>query len=151
MARQRASQARDAFARVGIAQVGPAEDDSASDLASEIASTGASHVASIGASIPASVSASEKASQNAGTAASPIASVPASRTASAAASTGAGRARRTGRPQGPARVPLSIRILAANDARLTAAVSLTGQSPQYVVDTALAAYFDALGIPRGDR
>ena len=55
-----------------------------------------------------------------------------------------------GRPRGPARVALTIRILAANDERLTAAVEATGQSPQYVVDAALAAYFDALGIPAGN-
>ena len=41
---------------------------------------------------------------------------------------------------------LTIRILAATDKRLTAAVEQTGESPQYVVDAALAAYFDALGI-----
>lgn len=58
------------------------------------------------------------------------------------------RPRRAGAPQGPARVPFTIRILAANDERLTAAVEATGQSPQYVVDAALSAYFDALGIIR---
>jgi hypothetical protein len=35
----------------------------------------------------------------------------------------------------------------ANDDRLTAAVRVTGQSPQYIVDAALTAYFDSLGIP----
>jgi hypothetical protein len=43
-------------------------------------------------------------------------------------------------------VPLTIRILAATDERLTAAVDLTGESPQYVVEAALTAYFDAMGI-----
>jgi hypothetical protein len=38
-------------------------------------------------------------------------------------------------------------ILAANDDWLTAAVRVTGQSPQYIVDAALTAYFDSLGIP----
>jgi hypothetical protein len=42
-------------------------------------------------------------------------------------------------------VPLTIRILAETDARLTAAVEATGESPQYIVDAALAAYFDKLG------
>ena len=59
----------------------------------------------------------------------------------------AGRpARRVGRPRGPERVALTIRILAATDERLTAAVEQTGESPQYLVDKALAAYLDALGI-----
>ena len=48
-------------------------------------------------------------------------------------------------------MPLTIRILAQNDARLTAAVEATGDSPQYIVDAALAAYFDALGIPAGHK
>jgi len=51
-----------------------------------------------------------------------------------------------GRPRGPERVALTVRVLAATDERLTAAVELTGQSPQYLVDAALAAYFDALGV-----
>jgi hypothetical protein len=55
--------------------------------------------------------------------------------------------RRVGRPHGPERVPLTVRILAATDDRLTAAVEATGQSPQYLVDAALTAYFDALGVP----
>jgi hypothetical protein len=56
--------------------------------------------------------------------------------------------RRVGRPRGPERVPLTIRILAATDERLTEAVEATGQSPQYIVDAALAAYLDALGMPK---
>ena len=58
------------------------------------------------------------------------------------------RRRRVGRPRGPERVPLTIRILAATDVRLTAAVEATGESPQYIVDKALAAYLDALGVPK---
>ena len=57
-----------------------------------------------------------------------------------------GRARRLGRLPEARRVQRTIRILAATDKRLTAAVEQTGESPQYVVDAALAAYFDALGI-----
>jgi hypothetical protein len=72
------------------------------------------------------------------------ASIPASRKA------GKSR-RRAGRPAGPARVSLTVRILAATDDRLTAAVELTGQSPQYIVDSALAAWFDSLGIPGSAR
>lgn len=56
-------------------------------------------------------------------------------------------ARRVGRPRGPERVALTIRILAGTNERLTAAVEMTGESPQYVVDAALAAYLDALGVP----
>lgn len=143
MARQRASQARAAFARVGTVQVSGADDDSASEPAS--------NGASLPAGIPASISAGENARENASLPAFSSAGVPASIPASVPASAGASRKargkRRAGRPRGPARVSLSIRILAANDERLTAAVDLTGQSPQYVVDTALAAYFDSLGIP----
>lgn len=138
MARQRASQARDAFARVGTAQVSPPKDDSANESAG--------NGASVLARIPASVSASENASEIASAPAGLAASVPASTAASSPAG-GKSRHRRTGRPRGPARVPLTTRILAANDDRLTAAVDLTGQSPQYLVDSALAAYFDSLGIP----
>jgi hypothetical protein len=46
------------------------------------------------------------------------------------------------------RVPLTVRVLATTDARLTAAVEMTGDSPQYIVEAALAAWLDALGIPR---
>jgi hypothetical protein len=133
MARQRASQARDAFARVGTAQVGPVAGDDAS----------------VSASGKASVFDDENASGPTSIAASRTASTAASRTAGGRASKKAGTRRRIGRPRGPARVPLTIRILAANDERLTATVDATGQSPQYIVDAALAAYFDALGIPAG--
>jgi hypothetical protein len=149
MARQRASQARDAFARVGTAAVGPA-DDSASDSASGNAG--------VNAGFPdggnAGLSAVPDAGGNAGELASTAAGTSASRKASASAGRSArGKAsarRRVGRPRGPDRVALTIRILAANDERLTAAVDATGQSPQYVVDAALSAYFDALGIPHGN-
>jgi hypothetical protein len=125
MARQRASQARDAFARVGTAPVsGISEDDEAAGDASITASG------------------------NAGIAADPLASGAAGQKASAAAGPHAGKPRRrAGRPRGPERVALTIRILAATDRRLTAAVEQTGQSPQYIVDAALAAYFDGLDIP----
>lgn len=54
--------------------------------------------------------------------------------------------RRPGRPRGPERVPLSVRILTANDRRLTAAVEETGLNPQTIVDQALDAYFKRLKI-----
>jgi hypothetical protein len=50
------------------------------------------------------------------------------------------------RQRGPERVALTVRVLAATDERLTAAVELTGQSPQYIVDAALAAYLAALDV-----
>jgi hypothetical protein len=47
----------------------------------------------------------------------------------------------------PERVALTVRVLATNSARLKAAVQVTGQSTQFIVDTALAAYFATIGIP----
>jgi len=54
--------------------------------------------------------------------------------------------RRRGRPRGPERAKLSVRILASNDTKLTRAVEQTGQSPQYLVDQALALLFAKLRI-----
>jgi hypothetical protein len=54
-----------------------------------------------------------------------------------------------GRPRGPERVPLTVRILAAQDKRLTAEVELQGLSPQYIVERALTEYFDRLDRLRG--
>jgi hypothetical protein len=56
------------------------------------------------------------------------------------------RALRAGRPRGPERVPLTVRILRATDDRLTAAVETTGQRPQQIVDEALTRYLDSLGL-----
>ncbi|MEE1735062.1 hypothetical protein PUR49_00565 [Streptomyces sp. BE147] len=53
---------------------------------------------------------------------------------------------RRGRPRGPERKPLSVRILPENDRRLTAAVEQTGLNPQTLVDQALEAYFRRLKI-----
>jgi hypothetical protein len=131
MARQRAGQARAAFARVGTAPVSEPDGDTASLSASENASLSA---------VPAT---GGKAGDSARGTESPGAGTRASRLAGKKAGK---RVRRVGRPRGPDRVPLTVRILAATDERLTAAVDITGESPQYVVETALAAYFDALGI-----
>ena len=49
-----------------------------------------------------------------------------------------------GRPRSPERVPLTVRILAATDERLTVAVEATGKSPQYIVDEALSEYLSLL-------
>jgi hypothetical protein len=148
MARQRASQARDAFARVGTAQVSPADDDIRVP-----ASILAGGNAGLKDGDPASVDADFSDGDNAGLSAVSRASTAVIKKASAKAGSSArkktGERRRVGRPRGPARVPLTIRILAATDQRLTAAVDATGQSPQYIVDAALSAYFDALGIPHG--
>jgi hypothetical protein len=151
MARQRASQARDAFARVGTAPVSPAAGDDADPPASESASENASLSVVPDASRRESAEAVTTASHNAAVPAVIQAGVPAGKKASGKAVRPAGKVagkarRRVGRPRGPERVALTVRILAANDVRLTAAVDMTGQSPQYVVDVALSAYFDALGI-----
>jgi hypothetical protein len=54
------------------------------------------------------------------------------------------RARRVGRPRGPERVALTVRILAEHDRRLTFEVERQGLSPQYLVERALAEYFSKL-------
>lgn len=162
MARQRASQARDAFARVGTSPVADfpgGSDDSVNDInmASGNAVSPESQNDGMTASpdavqmdsSPASVPESTADSGNASVSAIKPAGRKAGRSAGRSAGRKAGKARRrVGRPRGPARVPLTIRILAATDDRLTAAVEMTGQSPQYIVDAALAAYLDALGIPK---
>ena len=141
MARQRAGQAAAAaFGRVGTAVV---DDLPASDTASEKAGISASENDSESANIGDGISARPAASHEA----SPRAGSSAGRQAGGKTGKKAGkRRRRVGRPRGPERVPLTVRILAQNDARLTAAVEETGRSPQYIVDAALAAYFDGLGI-----
>lgn len=54
--------------------------------------------------------------------------------------------RRVGRPRGPERVAITVRIRQRNNERLTVAVDKTGKSPQYIVEEALDRYFDELGI-----
>jgi predicted transcriptional regulator len=56
--------------------------------------------------------------------------------------------RRVGRPRGPERIALSVRILAELDARLTEEVERQGLSPQFLVDQALADYFARLDRAR---
>lgn len=58
------------------------------------------------------------------------------------------RPRRLGRPRGPERVPLSVRILVETDARLTLACEQTGKTPQYLVEDALQLLYLRLGVPR---
>ncbi|MBR7839124.1 hypothetical protein KDL01_38030 [Actinospica durhamensis] len=69
---------------------------------------------------------------------------------SAAPETSGGSRRRLGRPRGPVRVPLTVRILAGHNERLTEEVALQGLSPQYLVEQALAEYFTRLDRQRGD-
>jgi hypothetical protein len=93
---------------------------------------------------------------NAGGIAAGNAGAPASRIAGARAGRPAGRKagktrRRVGRPRGPERVPVTVRLRTETNDRLTAAVDSTGESPQYIVESALSAYLDALGIPGGGR
>lgn len=56
--------------------------------------------------------------------------------------------RRAGRPRGPERVPLSVRILAHLDERLTEEVERQEINPQSIVDQALAEYFTRLDRAR---
>ncbi len=53
--------------------------------------------------------------------------------------------RRVGRPAGPARVALSVRILPRLDKGLTSAVDATGMSPQYIVEAALEDWLTRYG------
>ena len=58
--------------------------------------------------------------------------------------------RRVGRPRGPDRVKLSVRITRDLDDQLSRAVDQTSMSPQYIVEEALAKHFRSLGLkPKG--
>ncbi|GGZ19756.1 hypothetical protein [Streptomyces nitrosporeus] len=54
--------------------------------------------------------------------------------------------RRRGRPRGPEREMLSVRILASNNRKLTVAVEKTDLNPQTLVDQALEALFKRLKV-----
>lgn len=116
-----------------------------------------SEPASVQTSIPVSVPAPEKTSEKASDPASRTAGVSAREKASGktavppASARPTTPARRRGRPRGPERVPLSVRILPATDDRLTQAVELTGQSPQYIVEAALEVYLKRIGISAARR
>ncbi|WP_030965612.1 hypothetical protein [Streptomyces sp. NRRL S-378] len=49
--------------------------------------------------------------------------------------------RRVGRPKGPERVPITVRILPHTNSLLTKAVEELEMNPQSIVEEALAAYF----------
>jgi hypothetical protein len=90
----------------------------------------------------ASGNAGETADRNEGQEQKPAASKPPVATPS-----GTSRApRRRGRPRGPERVPLTVRILLPTDRKLTAAVEATGMNPQTIVEQALEAHFRRLKI-----
>jgi hypothetical protein len=138
MARQRAGQAKAAFARIGAAQLDEFPADQSTGDDASISASGNAGVIDINPDGVEDVSFAvssdgKKAGVRAGRSAGRKVSKP---------------RRRVGRPRGPDRVPLTIRILAETDDRLTVAVELTGESPQYIVDKALAGYLDALGITK---
>lgn len=152
MARARARDAAAAFGRVGTVRPGgiPADSDagddasiSASDNEGPEDSNAAIMIDSLAASNPEAGNAAGPAGQKAGAAASPRAG---GKTGQKAGKKGGRARRRVGRPRGPERVALTIRILAATDARLTAAVEATGESPQYIVDAALSEHLGRLGF-----
>lgn len=90
-------------------------------------------------------SASDSASRNASD--SPDSSDAKPRTRSSSSPGPRGRPpRRRGRPRGPERRPLSVRILAPTDRKLTVAVEQTGLNPQTLVEQALEAHFKRLKI-----
>lgn len=144
MARQRAGQARDAFARVGTAPVGemPASD-TAGDDAIVFASGNDGESVIMEDVIHSSVNAGHAASGAVGPADDAAASRPAVRKIGKKAGK---RRRRVGRPRGPERAPLTVRILKATDERLTVAVEATGENPQSIVDEALSEYLTRLGF-----
>ncbi len=92
--------------------------------------------------------AGENTSVNASNSVGEPARVQAADSASVSASENAGvkTGRRLGRPKGPERAKLSVRILKENDAKLTRAVELTGENPQDLVDQALRLLFAKLKI-----
>lgn len=139
MPRQRASQARAAFARVGAA---PAGKLPVSSRVGEDAIISASGNTGDSAIIEDDMTAISHESDNASAAASGAVSTPAGRKPGKKAGK---RRRRVGRPRGPERTPLTVRILTATDERLTAAVEGTGKNPQYLVDEALSEYLTRLG------
>ena len=113
--------------------------------ASDSASGKASESAGEEASEPGGDYASEKEGENAGGKDVPPADVSPE---PPAAPSSVRPARRRGRPRGPDRVKLSVRIRTDLDEMLSEAVERTQLSPQYIVEEALARHFRALGIKR---
>lgn len=69
--------------------------------------------------------------------------------AAAPSCSGENGGRRVGRPTGPERVARTVRLLAEHDRRLAAEVELQGLSQQYLIERALAEYFERLDRRRG--
>jgi len=103
----------------------------------------ASEKADNAASISASISASSAASGDAGGVDSKEASDLADHKPLTSGLPAPRPRRRPGRPKGPQRVALSVRIRPEIDQRLTAAVEHTSLGPQQIVEAALVAWLDA--------
>lgn len=133
-----------------LPKAGDADRDPADLAAIQPASDSADRTASKTAREKASVSASRKAGASDGVKASNTdgrnAGGAGAKKASGDRKASAGRKpRRVGRPLGPRRTPITVRILSEIDDALTAAVEDTGDSPQYIVDDALRAWLTEHG------
>lgn len=137
-----------------LPKAGDADRDPADLTASRRAGETTGEPASKTASVSASRNAGSTAAESAGSSAAVPAVRSASRKAVKKASSGdrqrpAGRKpRRVGRPLGPSRTAITVRILSEIDDALTAAVEDSGQSPQYIVDDALRAWLTQHGYLR---
>lgn len=121
-------------------------DGSSADIsASNIAGVPDSATADVSASPPASTSAHGKAGRTDDPSSSTNGSKKAGTNAGKTASSKKGKGRRVGRPAGPARTPLTVRVLAEIDDALTDAVDDTGLSPQYIADEALSEWLRQRG------
>ena len=127
-----------------LPKAGDADRDPADLSASPPASKAESISASEKADSTASTHASKGTGRNPGGKASRGAAKKDSTTRSQPA-TGSRPTRRVGRPKGPSRRGLSVRILTEIDDALTAAVADTQESPQYIVDAALTAWLTERG------
>lgn len=115
-----------------------ADDNSANMSGSTIVSSMASTAEVAPASGSASAKADRKTSGKTG------------RASTKKASTSTKRGRRVGRPAGPARTPLTVRVRVEIDEALTDAVDGTGLSPQYIADEALSAWLVERGYLTGN-
>lgn len=115
------------------ADTAPTDSEQASIPASGKPATSAPAEAHISASENPGGEQAFSASEKAGPRTSPAAAIPASRKSGAPA-------RRRGRPKGPLRFTLSVRIPAELDIRLSAESAASGDGPQVIVERALAEY-----------
>lgn len=139
----------------GVPDVGDAADSSststvvnASESASLYGSASAGQAAGSNASDAGGAQGGGEAVGNAGASASRAGSTKApgkaGRSTGKSSSRKAGRRPRrgVGRPPGPDRQPITVRVLAEHDALLTTAWTEQGMRPQQVIDAALAEWFD---------